>query len=107
MRSYRARTWLDSSEYKRATMALNWKSVKAAHVSQACETLSKSARPGPQSRGLIITYKYRKLSAKAVLRMAYCLANNMPAEAKLKFSSGEGTLQRLRSLGFQAERLPN
>jgi hypothetical protein len=37
--------------------------------------------------------------------MAYCLANNMPSETKLKFASSEGSLQLLRSLGFQAERL--
>jgi hypothetical protein len=39
--------------------------------------------------------------------VAYCLANNIPSETKLKFSSGEASLQRLRSLGFQAERLQN
>lgn len=85
-------------------MALNWKSVTAIHVNQACETLSKSARPATP-RGLIITYKDRKLPAKAVLRLAYCLANNLPTDTKLKFSSGETSLQRLRALGFPAERL--
>ena len=88
-------------------MGLKWQSVEAAHVTQACETLLKSANPRAKAQGLVVTYKNTKLPAKPVLRMAYCLANNMPAETKLKFSSGEGTLQRLRALGFQAERLPN
>jgi hypothetical protein len=87
------------------TMGLNWKSVKAVHVTQACEVLLNSARPGPKPRGLVVTYKDKKLTAKAVLRMAYRLANNTPPETKLKFSSGEGSLQLFRSLGFRAERL--
>ena len=86
-------------------MGLNWKSVKAVHVTQACEALLNSAGTGPKPRGLIVTYKDKKLPAKAVLRMAYCLANNIPSETKLKFSSGEGSLQLFRSLGFRAERL--
>ena len=67
-------------------MGLNWKSVKAVHVTQACEALLNSARPGPKPRGLVVTYKDKKLPAKAVLRMAYRLANNTPPETKLKFS---------------------
>jgi hypothetical protein len=87
------------------TMGLNWKSVKAAHVTQACEALSKSAGPVARPRGLIVIYKDKQLPAKVILRMAYCLANNIPPETKLKFSSSEGSLQILRSLGFRAERL--
>ena len=86
-------------------MGLNWKLVKAAHVTQACEALLTSAGPGTKPRGLIITYKGKQLPAKVILRMAYCLANKVPPETKLKFSSGEGSLQLLRSLGFHAERL--
>jgi hypothetical protein len=88
-------------------MGLNWKSVTAAHVTQACDALLKSAGPRAKPRGLIITYKNKQLPAKIILRTAYCLANNIPSGTKLKFSSGEGTLQRLRSLGFHAERLQN
>jgi hypothetical protein len=88
-------------------MGLNWKSVEAAHVTQACEDLLKSAGPGAKPRGLIVTYKGKQLPAKIVLRMAYRLANNIPSETKLKFSSGEASLQLLRSLRFQAERLQN
>jgi hypothetical protein len=86
-------------------MGLNWKSVKAVHVTQACEALLNSAGPRTKSRGLIVTYKDKQLPAKVILRMAYCRANNIPSETKLKFSSGEGSLQILRSLGFKAERL--
>ena len=87
-------------------MGLNWKSVEAVHVTQACDTLLKTgSRAKP--RGLIMTYKGKHLPAKIILRTAYCLANNMPADSKLKFSSGEGSLQILRSLGFHAERLQN
>lgn len=88
-------------------MGLNWKSVTAVHVTQACEALLKSAGPGAKPRGLVVTYKGKQLSAKDVLRMAYRFANNMPSDTKLKFSSGEASLQLLRSLGFRAERLPN
>ena len=79
-------------------MGLNWKSVKPVHVTQACEALLTSAGPGAKPRGLIVTYKHKQLPAKVVLRMAYCLANNIPSETKLMFSSGEGGLQFLRSV---------
>ena len=74
------------------------------HVTQACEALLKSAGAGAKPQGLIVTYKDKQLPAKVILRKAYCLANKIPPETKLKFSSGEGSLQLLRSLGFQAER---
>ena len=61
--------------------------------------------PLEKPRGLIVTYKNKQLPAKIILRRAYCLANNIPSETKLKFSSGEASLQILRSLGFRAERL--
>jgi hypothetical protein len=86
-------------------MKLNWKSVNATHVTKACETLLNSATAGAKLRGLVVTYKGKQLPAKTILRMAYCLANNIPPETKLKFASSEGSLQFLRSLGFQAERL--
>jgi hypothetical protein len=88
-----------------ATMGLNWKSIKAAHVTQACEALLNSAGPRPKPRGLIVIYKDKQLPAKTILRIAYCLAHNIPSETKLKFASSEGSLQLLRSLGFRAERL--
>ena len=85
-------------------MGLNWKSVKAVHVTQPCEALLNSAGPRPKPGGLII-YKDKQLPAKTILQRAYRLANNIPPETKLKFASSEGSLQLLRSLGFRAERL--
>ena len=85
-------------------MKLNWKSVNAGHVTQACEAVLNSAGAKPKPGGLIVIYRDKTLPAKTVLRMAYCLANNIPSETKLKFASSEGSLQFLRSLGFRAER---
>lgn len=87
-------------------MGLNWKSITADHVTQACEALLESVNPGAKLRGLIVTYKGKQLPAKAILRMAYSFANGIPLDAKLKFSSGEASIQLLRSFGFRAERLP-
>ena len=87
------------------TMGLDWKSVRAVHVTEACETLLNSAGHGPKPRGLVVTYKDKQFPAKAILGMAYRLANNIPSETKLKFASSEDSLQLLRSLGFRAERL--
>jgi hypothetical protein len=95
----------ERSQHLGATMGLNWKSVKAVHVTQACEALLDSAGSRPEPRGLIVIYKDKQLPAKTILRIAYCLANNIPSETKLKFASSEGSLQLLRSLGFRAERL--
>jgi hypothetical protein len=87
-------------------MKLNWKSVKAAHVARACEAVLNSAGAEPKPGGLIVIYKDKRLPAKTILRIAYCLANDIPSETKLKFASSEGSFQFLRSLGFQAERFP-
>jgi hypothetical protein len=84
---------------------MNWTSVKAHHVSQACETLLSSAGPRLKPRGLVVTYKNQQLPVKAVLRLAYCLANNISTDTYVDFTSGEGTLKLLRALGFHAERL--
>jgi hypothetical protein len=85
-------------------MKLIWKSVKADHVTQACEEVLNSADVRPKSGGLIVIYKDKKLPAKTVLRIAYCLANNISSDTKLKFASSEGSLQFLQSLGFPAGR---
>ena len=86
-----------------------WKDLKLPdghdRVKQACEALSRSTDTQSKPRGLIVTYRDKQLPAKTVLRMAYCLANNIPSETKLKFASSESSLQLLRSLGFQADRL--
>jgi hypothetical protein len=86
-------------------MALNWASVKAHHVTQACEMLSDSDSPKSKSGSLVVTYRGKNLPAKAVLRLAYGLANNISPETHLKFASSEGSIKLLRSLGFQAQRL--
>jgi len=85
-------------------MGLNWKSVKAQHVTEACDALLKSADPRLKPGSLVVAYGGKQLPAKAVLRLAYCLANNIPPETQPKFASGEGTLKLLLSLGFRAER---
>jgi len=103
----RMATWIATASRSVVTMGLNWKSVQAVHVSQACESLLHSTDSQSKPRGLIVTYKDKQLPAKTILRMAYCLANNVPSQTELKFASSESSLQLLRSLGFQAERLPS
>ena len=74
-------------------MALNWNSVRAEHVARAYDLLlTGQHRPKAQAKGLLVTYKGRAFPAKHVLRLAYCLANALPLDSKLKFPSGEGTL---------------
>jgi hypothetical protein len=85
-------------------MALNWKSVNADHVREALRTVSAN-RSTDRETGIVVLDKGRRLPAKEVLRIAYQLANSLPGDVKLKFSSGDGTLNVLRSLGFQAERI--
>ena len=70
-------------------MKLNWKSVKAAHVTRACEAILNSAGAEPKPGDLIVIYKDKRLPAKTILRIAYCLANDIPSEPKLKFASSE------------------
>ena len=85
-------------------MALNWKSVTAEHVRTALKQVGAS-RIGNRTSRLVIVDADRSLPAKEVLRVAYLLANKLPADAKIKFSSGDGTLRVLRDLGFHAERI--
>jgi len=85
-------------------MALNWKSVSTEHVRAALKQVATS-RSANRLSGLVIIDGDRSLPAKEVLRIAYFLANKLPAEAKIEFSSGDGTLKVLRDLGFHAERI--
>ena len=86
-------------------MALDWNSVRAVHVTEACRQLREGVRPVRlKSTGIFIISEGKDLPAKQVMRVAYLLANNMSLDAKLRFSSGESTVKRLRSLGFQVER---
>jgi hypothetical protein len=54
------------AQHLSVTMKLNWKSVKAAHVTRACETVLNSAGARPKPGGLIVIYKDKKLPAKNV-----------------------------------------
>jgi hypothetical protein len=85
-------------------MALNWKSVSAEHVREALLIVS-AKRATDLAAGIVILDRGRRLPAKEVLRTAYQLANQLPRDAKIKFSSGDGTLNVLRNLGFEAERI--
>ena len=51
-------------------MKLNWKSVKAAHVTRACEAVLNSAGAEPKPGGLIVIYKDKRLPAKMEARIA-------------------------------------
>ena len=85
-------------------MALNWSTVKREHVTRACEMLVLGEhRPRVQAKGIFVAFSGQRLPAKQALRLAYCLANNIPLDADLKFSSGEGTVKRLQRLGFTVE----
>jgi hypothetical protein len=85
-------------------VALNWNSISADDVRAALKHVGTS-RTGNRTSGLVIIDGNRSLPAKEVLRLAYLLANKLPADTKIKFSSGDGTLKVLRSLGFHAERI--
>lgn len=84
-------------------MALIWKSVTAEHVRAALKEVAASKSTDRKS-GLIVVYGDRKLPAKDVLRVAYRMANRLPNNASVKFSSGDGTLNVLVNLGFDARR---
>jgi hypothetical protein len=84
-------------------VALNWKSVSAEHVRAAVAEVAAS-RTHDRATGLVLLDGDRSLPAKDVLRTAYRLANKLPSEAAIKFSSGDGTLNILRQLGFTVER---
>lgn len=87
-------------------MALNWNSVRADHVTRACELiLAGEQGAGAKARGITVEFRGRSLPAKEVLRVAYLLANNLKPDTPLRFASGEGTIQRLRRLGFRAGRI--
>ena len=89
-------------------MSLNWKSLNAEHVRQACSMLRSGRRVPPVKKaGLYVRFEAVDLPAKEVLGIAYRLANGLPPDAKLRFSSGEGTIARLRALGFEAGRKPS
>ena len=86
-------------------MSLNWRSVRASDVEQACQLVESGQQPTrTPSKGIFLIRNGNRLPAKHVLRLAYCIANKLPLDSKLKFSSGDGTINRLRGLGFEVER---
>ena len=85
-------------------MALNWKTVTADHIRQACERVAAS-RAGKRASKIVIEYQGHTLPAKEVQRTAYLIANNLPNNTELKFSSGDSTVNLLNALGFKVERL--
>ena len=86
-----------------ADVPLNWSSIRPEHVTSACEKLLADARS--PVKGIVVVFRGKAIPAKPVLRLAYQLANGLEPGAPLKFSSGEGTVTRLRSLGFEVVRL--
>ena len=86
-------------------MAINWNTVRADHVVQAFDLVSADAKTRHQRvTGIFVRSGDDLLPAKQVIRIAYLVANNLPLDTKLKFTSGEGTVNRLRDLGFHVER---
>lgn len=86
-------------------MALDWSTVTAAHVEQACAMIRERPRFREKTAGLILYHGAHQFSAKEVLGEAYRVANALPTESTLRFSSGEPTLRVLRRLGFRADRV--
>jgi hypothetical protein len=58
------------------------------------------------AKGLFVAFGDKRLPAKHAVRLAYCLANDLPLDTELRFSSGEGTVKLLQRLGFTVERRP-
>ena len=86
-------------------MNLNWQTVRASDVEQACALIESGSQPARvPSKGIFLIRNGQALPAKHVLRLAYCLANKLPLDSKLKFSSGDGSVNLLRGLGFEVER---
>jgi hypothetical protein len=86
-------------------MSLNWKTVRAVDVAQACDLIASSqSRPRASAKAIFVVRDGIALPAKHVLRIAYCLANKLPLDTKLQFSSGDATINTLRNLGFAVER---
>jgi hypothetical protein len=84
---------------------LDWSTVRPEHVTAACKLLlSGENRPRSKAKGIFLLLEGQSLPAKHVLRVAYCLANKIPADSAPKFSSGEGTVKVLRDLGFSVQR---
>jgi hypothetical protein len=69
-------------------MALNWETVTTAHVRLACEVLAPTLARKDMG-GLVVWRGDEMLPAKQVLKTAYRIANSLPEDAAVKFSSGD------------------
>jgi len=86
-------------------MSLNWRTVRASDVEQACVLVESGQQPARiPSKGIFLIRNGQELPAKHILRLAYCVANNLPLDKKLQFSSGDSSINLLRGLGFEVER---
>jgi hypothetical protein len=86
-------------------MGLNWQTIRANDVERACQLVESGQQTSrTPSKGIFLIHNGQQLPAKHVLRLAYCLANKLPLESKLTFSSGESSINLLRSLGFTVDR---
>ena len=85
-------------------MPLDWKTISYNHVLEACDLVAKGEYP-PRSpaKGIFVIRNGDRLPAKQILRVAYCLANNLPLSTYIDFASGEAHVNLLRRLGFQVE----
>jgi hypothetical protein len=86
-------------------MSLNWRTIRTNDVEQACELVESGEQAArTPAKGIFLIRNGRQLPAKQVLRLAYCLANKLPLDSKLKFASGESSINLLRGLGFAVDR---
>jgi hypothetical protein len=86
-------------------VGLNWRTVRATDVEQACQLVESGQEASRASaKGIFLVRNGNDLPAKHVLRLAYCIANQLPLDTKLKFASGDSTINLLRGLGFEVTR---
>ena len=86
-------------------MSLKWASVKPEHVTEACELLLRGAHdPHVGAKGIFLIFKDQRLPAKHVARLAYCIANDLPLDTRIKFSSGQGLVNLLENRGHEVTR---
>jgi hypothetical protein len=98
-------SWSKASLANEDFVKLDWTRVKADHVAKAVDILKHQATKGRET-GLFLLVGGQRLPAKQVLRIAYSIASGVSVEDVPKFSSGEGSVKLLESLGFGVQRIP-
>ncbi len=87
-------------------MGLNWQIILTSDVDPACKLVESGQQTSrTPSKGAFLIHNGRQLPARHVLRLANCLANKLPLDSKLKFASGESSINLLRNLGFTSDRI--